>query len=85
MKNKIKYNVTLNAESSKKVRKVLKVTGLTLSGYLTVLVDEFARLIDESGYSKILEDGMDKLKLVDAVTMVSSIMGGVKVEKKRSK
>ena len=85
MENKIKYQITLNAESSKKVRKVLKVAGLTLSGYLTVLVDEFARLIDESGYSKILEHGLDKLKLADALMMVGSIMGGIKIEKKHSK
>jgi hypothetical protein len=85
MRNKKRYNVSLNEESVDKVVKILKVAGLTLSGYLTVLVDEFARLTDDSGYSKILDDGIENLKVSDALSMMSKVLKGVGVEKKRSK
>jgi len=83
--NKRRYNVTLNVASTEKVSKILKSAGLTLSGYLTVLVDEFARLADKSGYSRVLDDGLKNLKASDAFLMLGSIMKGIGVEKKKSK
>jgi len=82
---KRRYNVTLNVASTEKVIKILKSAGLTLSGYLTVLVDEFARLTDKSGYSKVLKDGPENLKASDAFLMMGSIMKGIGVEKKKSR
>ena len=78
--NKKRYNVCLNEASVDKAVKILRVAGFTLSGYLTVLVDEFARLVDASGYSKLLDAGIENLKATDALMMISNILKGVKVE-----
>jgi hypothetical protein len=76
---KKRYYVSLNEASVDKAQKVLKVAGFTLSSYLSVLVNEFVRLIDESGYSKILDAGIENLKASDALVMITNILAGAKV------
>ena len=71
--NKHRYNVMLNKESAEKVGKVFKLAGLSLSSYLTVEVDEFAKIIDETGVSKKL----DRMTASDALLIMSGLFKGV--------
>ena len=78
MRRKKTYQVTLNIDSTEKVIQVLKLQRLTLSAYLTVLVDEFAKVIDETGFS----DKLEKLTVSDSFHLVGDILKGLEIEKK---
>ena len=75
--NKKRYNVMLDVRSAEKIIKILKLAGLTLSSYLTVLVDEFAKIVDEKGFSKKL----DNMRPSDAVQVMADILKGIEFEK----
>jgi hypothetical protein len=77
---KYRYNVSLETESVDKIMKVLKVANITLSGYLSLLVDEFARIIDEEGISKKL----DNLTMADTLHLMGNLMAGIEEEKKKA-
>lgn len=80
-RNKKRYSVTFDEEAAEKVIKLLRKAKISLSGYLNVLVVQFAKIVDETGISKKL----DNLTMPEALMLMSQIMKGIEVEKKRSK
>lgn len=78
---KKRYNVILNPESVEKVKELLKIANISFSSYFTVLVDEFANIIDENGLSK----KMDNLKMSDAMQIMTNMMSGIEKEKEGRK
>lgn len=78
---KKRYNVILNPESVETVKDFLKIANISFSSYFTLLVDEFANVIDENGLSK----KMDDLKMSDAMQMMTNIMSGIEKDKEKRK
>lgn len=75
---KKRYNVTLNQETVEKVERILKKANISLSAYLTTLVDEFAWVLDDTGFSEKLEN----MTMSGAFEMLAHIMKGVESEQK---
>jgi len=80
-RDKKRYNVTLDVDSAEKVIKLLHKCKLTLSGFMTVLVNRFAEIVDETGFSEKLEN----LTISEGLVLMSQIMQGIEVEQKEIK
>lgn len=74
---KKQYHVTLNEESTEKVIRILDVANQSLSNYMSTVIDEFAASLDESGFSKALDDGLENLKASDALFMMGRMLQGI--------
>ena len=75
------YSVILNEAATEKVRVVLKKANLSLSGFLNVMVCNFAEMIDEEGMS----EKMDNLTVAGAFEMLANIFGKIEDEQARER
>lgn len=87
--NKKYYTIYLDKENAEKVKRVLSKANLPFSTFVSIQIDAFANLIDETGWSEKLEN----MSLSDALIVLGGIYKGIeneqkeikKIEKKKSK
>lgn len=82
---KKQYHVTLNEESTERVIRILGLANQSLSGYLATVIDEFSSSIDDSGFSEVLDKGVENLKAVDALSMIGKMLKGFTFNEKAAK
>ena len=73
MDNRKRYNVYLNEKSVEKVKRVLSKAGINFSSYVSVMVDAFAEIVDETA----MDEKMDKMSMSQCLGLVAGIMGKV--------
>ncbi len=70
MDSRKRYNVYLNEASVGKVKRVLSKAHINFSSYVSVMVDAFAEIIDETDMDK----KMDNMSMSQCMSMVAGIM-----------
>lgn len=73
MNGRKRYNVYLNEASVEKVKRVLSKAHINFSSYVSVMVDAFAEIIDETD----MDEKMDNMSMSQCMSMVAGIMGKV--------
>lgn len=84
-KGKKQYHVTLNEASTERIIRILGLANLSLSSYMASVIDEFSASIDDSGFSEILDKGVDNLKAVEALSIVGKMLKGFSLNEKTAK
>ena len=79
--NKKYYTVYLDKENAEKVKRVLSKANLPFSAFVSIQINAFANLIDETGWSEKLEN----MSLSDALIVLGGIYKGIEAEQKEIK
>lgn len=79
--NKKNYTVALDVESTEKVKRILSKANISFSAFVSIQMNSFAKLIDETGWSEKLEN----MSLSDALIVLGGIFEGIEHEQKEIK
>lgn len=73
MNSRKRYNVYLNEASVERVKRVLSKAQINFSSYISVMVDAFAEIIDQTD----MDEKMDNMSMSQCLSILAGIMGKV--------
>jgi len=76
MEHKKRCTVYVGADAVDKVQRVLSKAGVSFSAYVSVMIDAFASIIEETS----MEEKMKHMSLSQCLGMLSEIMGKIEKE-----